>query len=634
MPEFYQSTPRVPVTYENYLHLRYPSDPVISPDGKQAAFVVMMREPDSTKWRRRIWLTNTSDAEPRQWTREERNEREPRWSPDGTQLAFVGEENGKFQLFVRSLDSEHSRRVCTLPGGVSDISWSPDGKRLAFISQDQQEKTSDPIVLGPGPVRRLWTVQVESDQPAPVTPDGVTVWEYRWSPAGQSFALYFSYGSDETDWYNGQVGIVSTLGGMVGQITQLMRQASSLAWSPDSQQIAYISGEWSDPDQGGGDIYVVPAVGGEPRNLTPGIDASPNWCRWLPDGERLLFLALHGVTCQLGIVHAQDGTITMLDPDFAVDVYEARLSVTTDLGQCVTVHSTSQQPPDVWHGELVLSDAHREGMHWRRLSRLNVLAEESFALSPNRRLRYPGADAWLIDALFTPPLNYQGDGLPPLYVDVHGGPSGASLDSWYPSAQILASAGYAVLRPNMRGSWGRGVAFADAVLGDMGGKDFQDIMHGVDFLIEQGLVDASRIAIGGWSNGGFLTAWAITQTGRFKAAMVGAGITDWHNMHAQTNIADADVRLLKANPLENPDAYRRCSPLTYAGKVTTPTLIVHGENDPAVPVAQAYAFYRALREVSIPVECVIYPREGHGLSEPEHNRDYYKRLLAWLDRYV
>ncbi len=185
----------------------------------------------------------------------------------------------------------------------------------------------------------------------------------------------------------------------------------------------------------------------------------------------------------------------------------------------------------------------------------------------------------------------------------------------------------------MRRSWGHGLAFADAVIGDMGGKDFQDILNGVEYLVKQGMVDGNRIAIGGWSNGGYLAAWAVTQTNRFRAAVMGAGISDWHNMHAQSGIPDADVLLLAADLLENSEVYRRHSPITYAGRVTTPTLILHGENDPAVPVAQAYAFYRALHERNVPVELVVYPREGHGVSERAHVIDSLERQLRWLERY-
>jgi dipeptidyl aminopeptidase/acylaminoacyl peptidase len=171
-------------------------------------------------------------------------------------------------------------------------------------------------------------------------------------------------------------------------------------------------------------------------------------------------------------------------------------------------------------------------------------------------------------------------------------------------------------------------------MGDVGGKDLQDILSGIEYVIAQGWVDGNRLAIGGWSNGGFLSAWAVTQTTRFKAALMGAGISDWLNMHAQTNIPDADVLQLVVNPLDQPDVYSQHSPITFASRVQTPTLILHGENDPVVPVAQAYTFYRALRERDVPVETVIYPREGHGLSEWEHSIDAEHRLLRWLQRYV
>jgi dipeptidyl aminopeptidase/acylaminoacyl peptidase len=274
-----------------------------------------------------------------------------------------------------------------------------------------------------------------------------------------------------------------------------------------------------------------------------------------------------------------------------------------------------------------------QSIAWRRLTTLNSMAEELLPRVQTERIRYQGADGQAVYGLFTPPTTKE-EALPPLYVDVHGGPSGADCDNWAGSDQVFLAAGYAVFHPNYRGSWGQGTAFADAVLGNMGGKDLQDILSGIEHLVQAGKVDGNRVAIGGWSNGGFLSAWAVTQTHRFKAAMMGAGISDWHNMHAQTNIADADILLVGCDPLENPDAYRRCSPLTFAANVTTPTLILHGEDDPAVPVAQAYAFYRALRERNVPTECVIYPREGHGLSERDHLRDSTERQLRWFEQFV
>ncbi|GAC1377976.1 MAG: S9 family peptidase [Ktedonobacteraceae bacterium] len=631
---------RVPFGPGAILDLRFPDDINLSPDGKKAAFVVWERNGNEPKRIGRIWIADTSgNTEPRPFTKGKKGDFCPRWSPDSKQLAFIstGEgEKDKPQLYLMSTEGGEPKQVCTMPNGVSDLSWSPDGSRIAFIALEGEEPQSDPMVIAPGRYHRLWIVRADYDIAEPVTPPDVTVWEYAWSQNSKQFALYYSNGPDETDWYRGQIGVVAAGGGAVRQVSQLTRQASGLAYAPDGAQLAYISGEWSDPGRGCGDIFILSLKDGKTRNLTPNIEFSPCWCAWFPDGHRLLYTCCQGVTHQIGILDATDGTVTILAGDFVMWGDQPVLSLTPDLHAFATVHTNQQHPLDIYFGEIASeNNGTARSINWRRLTRLNAIAEETIAAAASKRMRYESIDGWWIDALFTLPTSHKNDELPPLFVNIHGGPSGAWCDDWGTFyTQLLASAGYAVLRPNIRGSWGRGVAFADAVFGDMGGKDLQDILYGIEYLIKQGLVDGSRVAIGGWSNGGYLSAWAVTQTTRFKAAIVGAGITDWHNFHAQTNLADADMRQMAVDPLEQPEVYHRHSPITYAGRVTTPTLILHGENDPAVPVAQAYAFYRALRERNVPVELVVYPREGHGLSERAHVIDSEERLLHWLERYV
>ena len=450
--------------------------------------------------------------------------------------------------------------------------------------------------------------------------------------------MYYATGPGETDWYRGQIGIVAAHGGAIRQVTHLTRQACCLTWSPDATRIAYISGEWSDPDRGGGDIYVLSLHDGEIRNLTPGIGFSPSWCCWYPDGQKLLYAGWDGVSNQIGIVNDTDTRITPLLRDFVVgERFWPHLSPTPDLQRFVFTHS-DKHPYDVWLGEIAYEGDAVPEVHRQRITELNPLLEDTLDLLPNERISYESVDGWRIDAILTMPAKRTDDTLPPLIVNVHGGPSGIRTDDWdnYRS-QMLAAAGYAVLRPNVRGGMGRGVAFADAVLDDMGGKDLQDILYGVEYLIKQGLVDGERVGIMGWSYGGFMVAWAVTQTTRFNAAIMGAGVCDFHSFHAQSNIPDWDMRFLgkePISPLVHPEIYRERSAITYAGRVTTPTLIVHGEKDECVPVNQAYAFYRALSEQKVPTELVVYPREGHGLSERDHMRDYQQRILRWFENYV
>ena len=643
-------SPRLPIKPGTSLSVRIPTDINLSPNGEQAAFVVWEFVAEKPKELARIWVVETAGGEPKPLTRGPKEDTCPRWSPDSQRLAFTsaGEgEKDKAQLFIISPKGEprpgddkrsEAKKVCAMPNGVSDLAWSPDGSRVAFLSLEGEEPKNDPKVIAPDRHRRLWTVRYDYDIPEPVTPDGLTVWEYAWSPDGKQIAMYYTTSSDETDWYRGQIGVVSSSGGTVRQVSQLARQASALTWSPDGKHITYISGEWSDRGLIGGDVFMLPVEGGEAHNLTQGALLSFSYCRWFPDGRRLLYAGWKSLSHQVGIIDTADGTSTVLVDDFVMgEGFGPRFSATPDLRCFATTHSTPQQPYDAWFGRLTREGERVSGVEWQRLSRLNPIAEETFALSPTRRIRYESVDDWQIDALLTLPLTPRGDGpssLPPLIVDVHGGPSWAYTENWGYWSQMLASAGFAVLQPNVRGSLGHGVAFTDAVVGDMGGKDFQDVMRGVDYLIEQGLVDAARVGIMGWSYGGFMTAWAVTQTTRFKAALMGAGVSDFHSFHAQSNIPDWDMRFIVADPLEQPEKYRERSAITYAARVTTPTLIVHGENDLCVPVNQAYAFYRALRERKVPVELVVYPREGHGFNEKEHLKDLEERMLGWFEKYL
>jgi len=620
---------------------------VISPDGKQVAFSIWERAANEQGTQGRIWLVDVSNEqdglpELRPLTHGPATSHNPRWSPDGTRIAYImgigtGEQE-RPQLHIMSANGENARQVCTMPNGVSNIEWSPDGTHIAFLSVEGKEPKHDPIVVTPARHIRLWTVHVESDMPTPITPANLTIWEYAWSPDNRSIALYYSIKPDENGWYEGQIGLVPAHGGAVRQLTHLTQQVSGLTWTPDSRSITYVSGDWSDRGNCSGDIYTLSlenGEGSEPRNLTPGILISPVLPRWFPDGKRLLFNAFSGVTHQLAI-REEDGTITILDDDFMMG--RAQMSTTPDLSAFIVLHGSPQEMYDIWYGTFAdgqQSAKVNKRIAWKRLTQLNPIIEETFALATSERIRYESVDGWQIDAIFTHPGVRKTEGPPPLIVNVHGGPSWAWSDDigvfW---TQMLASAGYAVLRANIRGSWGRGVEFADAVVGDMGGKDFQDIMRGVDYLIERGMVNGDRLGICGWSYGGFMTAWAVSQTTRFKAGVMGAGIADWHSFHAQSSLSDWDARYLKADPLDNPDVYRNWSPITYAKRIVTPTLILHGEKDRDVPVNQGYTFHRALYERGIPTELVVYPRETHGPTERDHMRDIEERTLRWFEQYV
>jgi dipeptidyl aminopeptidase/acylaminoacyl peptidase len=274
---------------------------------------------------------------------------------------------------------------------------------------------------------------------------------------------------------------------------------------------------------------------------------------------------------------------------------------------------------------------------WRQLTCLHPQVA-ALALGETRVLRWQGSDAMAMQGLLILPVGYQKGERVPLITWVHGGPAWLYTQGFYGAGrypeQLFAGAGYAVLLANPRGSAGWGVEFTEANIGDFGGRDYEDIIAGVDHVIALGVADPQRLGIGGWSYGGFMTAWAVTQTNRFKAAMMGAGICNWRSFHGVAEIGTWDQISYRASPYEQGGRYDRFSAIHYIDRVTTPTLIVHGAEDVIVPVGQSYEFFRALKDHGVPTELVVYPREPHGFRERGHNIDRIRRFLAWFQRYI
>lgn len=279
----------------------------------------------------------------------------------------------------------------------------------------------------------------------------------------------------------------------------------------------------------------------------------------------------------------------------------------------------------------------RESLAWTQRTTIHARQAAELAVGETRTVRWKSVDGLEIQGILILPVGYTEGERVPLITWVHGGPAWLYTHAYQAGGrglQMLAGAGYAVFLPNPRGSNGWGVPFLEQNIGDFGGKDYEDIISGIDALVGQGLVDPERLGIGGWSYGGFMTAWAISQTTRFKAAIVGAAITNWRSFHGAAHIGLWDRVSMRANPYELGGLYDQRSPISFVEHVTTPSLVLHGERDRIVPVDQGYEWFRALKDRGVPVEMVVYPREGHGISEHLHQLDRLRRWLAWLQKYV
>jgi dipeptidyl aminopeptidase/acylaminoacyl peptidase len=286
-------------------------------------------------------------------------------------------------------------------------------------------------------------------------------------------------------------------------------------------------------------------------------------------------------------------------------------------------------PRDVWIAHL------SESVEWKQLTWMNPQTEE-IALGETESIRWQAPDGWEIQGFLIKPLNYEKGKRYPLITNVHGGPSWYFGYRYYGfgTLHMLAARGYAVLLPNPRGSVSWGTAFTESNVGDMGGKDFGDILAGIDSLIAQGIADANRLGIMGGSYGGFMVAWAVTQTDRFRAAVNLFGITNWLSFHGTSNLAAWDAIHLAADPYAVNGTYAQFSPMTHVQRVKTPTLILQGEIDPYVPASQSYEFFRALKDHKVETELVVYPREKHGFVEKKHYVDSIKRIVEWFERHI
>lgn len=633
-----------PLLVDDYLQLQLPDDAQISPDGRWVAYVVGENGKAAADKppRSQLWLTPADGSgAARRLTAGPSQDKSPRWAPAGDRLAFLSDrsEPGKgFQIYLLPMAGGEATALTSVKGRIADIAWCRDGRHIAFTMADAEaEGRGDVIHFEEHPLfQGLYLADAASGDVRRLSPEGVQVWEFAESADGADFAVVTSAAPWEWSWYEASVGRVPAAGGVVAEVCRVAgRQVASPVWSPDGQQIAFLAGALSDRGSVGAGLWVAPASGGEARHVTDGYEGSFTWLSW-QEPRNLLFMGYQGMKGSIGRVRL-DGKVELLYQE-AVGFgprRQPRFTLDKDGKHLAAVREDLRSLADVW-----VADLSGGKPEWQRRTDVNPAAA-SMERGDARIIQWKAPDGMAIEGvLLTPPGWDKGrvDGQPggtaggalPMVVIVHGGPTALySARTMWLWAPFLATRDMAVLMPNPRGSTGRGLTFAEANLGDMGGADLQDILAGVDACIEMGVADADRLGIAGWSYGGYMSAWATTQTRRFKAAVVGAGIANWVSFHGTSEIPTWDAAYLKDQPYGG-EAYRQWSPLTHVSAVTAPTLILHGEQDTCVPVGQAYEWFRALKEHGVKACLRVYPREPHGLRERAHDKEMQEAAVAWL----
>ncbi len=635
--------------------MRRLADAAISPDGAWVLYTVRRWETSSSdrekkEQRSQVWRVPAAGGDVRPLTFDEAGASAPAWSPDGRYVSFlsargVGEDR-RPQIWIMRTDGGEATKLTDAKEGVASYAWSLDGTRIGYVSREPenadaeaQRKRGDDRRVFEDEFRmaHLWVVDVASQKAGRIT-DGSAMTirgDLSWSP--DSARVAFTAAPTPMVRDNRQDVYIATLADKrVEKITTNVGSDSSPRWSPDGSTIAFTTEPGAvepgpdglgtvDPRQSRLALYDVPT-----RTIADAFDArfdiEPRSLTWAPDGRRLIFNAGKGAYSEAFSYEPGTKRYAQLTTNRVITLG----TLSKDGSTVAFVMESATQPADVYVSDLAFLTP-------RRLTSANPQAAE-FALGETEVITWKN-EGFDIEGVLLKPAGFRPGTRVPLLVVVHGGPAGAHLDNYRvgygDGGQHWAGQGWAVLYPNPRGGTNYGEKFMRANIPDWGGGDFRDIMAGVDAAIARGIADPDRLAIQGWSYGGYMTSWAVTQTTRFKAAMVGAGITNLWSMYGTNDLPNYLAAFFRGVPSkETLPLYMERSALTHASTVTTPTLILHGGNDERVPIGQPMEFYRALKERGTPVELVFYPRQGHGLQEYHHQLDRLRRQFDWVVKYT
>lgn len=612
------------LTPEAFLELRSLQDPQFSPDGSRVAFVV--NEPRTGEKRlRHIWIYEKSKNAARQLTFSAKSESFPRWSPDGRQLAFLSNRGGdEQQIYVLRMEGGEAAPLTKGKASASELAWSPDGKSIAFLAPDEKteaeekkEKDKDDahVVDKEDKQARLRVIDVASKQVRTLTEASWKVEELQWMRDGNSIVVKAT-DRPASDRFTDRIFAVNVADGKIRELLAPRGPFGEIRVSPDGKGIGFIGCRDDGPQPH--DLQILPLSVGVAKNLTGANLDRPiesfEWTKgWLvavyADGFRSKFTGYSG-----------EGERSGEAADMGINPGPFSVSPSGEIA-FVGQSTTSMQ-------ELWLRDIHGKAA---QISHVND-GWKQYAVTAPEYYKYKSGE-WNIEAALLKPAGYDGKTKLPLVVLVHGGPTGNWQDSIEAWGQLLVNRGYVVLYPNIRGSVGYGQKFVESNRADWGGGDFKDVMAGVDDLIAKGVADPERLGIAGWSYGGYMAEWAVTQTTRFKAAVSGAGMANLISEYG-TEEGPAYDEWFWGVPYEKPEGFLNSSPFLYLKNAKTPTLIFQGEEDPIDPKGQSQELYRGLKRYGVESELVLYPREPHGFQEAKHRVDVQKRMVEWFEKYL
>ena len=623
-------------SFEALLSLERVSDPRISPDGQTIAYVVTTTDWDANRYDREIWLARWGKTPFRLTTTDSASSTTPRWSLDGERIAFLADRGDDTQVFVIQANGGEALALTAVDGGVTSFQWSPDGTRIAFTARDpepeaakeRKDRYGEFAVEDADPqMTHLWVADAVPDATPTRLTSGTafTVDDFSWSPDGTAIAFSHRPFPHPEAWPLSDISIVGVEGGPVTALVREPGADGDPIWSPDGAWILF-SGMFQDTaGYRNARLARVSAGGGVPEILAPAFDENPYPVAWNASG--IWFLASRRTAMHLYHLDTVSGTVV---PHIAEPGVIQSVDFSRDGRTVAFAAYDATTLPEIYRSPVTRP---------RPVSVTDMSAQlADWPLGSSEVVTWQSRDGAEIEGVLLLPPGYQPGTAHPLFVVIHGGPTGTSRPapvsmSPYPVNAWLAR-GAVVLMPNYRGSAGYGEAFRALNVRNLGIGDAWDVLAGVDHLVERGIADPRRLGVMGWSQGGYISAFLATTTDRFRAISVGAGISNWITYYVNTDIHFFTRDYLKATPWDDPEIYAATSPITHVKNAGTPTLIQHGEFDRRVPIPNAYELYQGLQDVGVPTKLVVYKGFGHGITKPKERLAALQHNWEWFERYL
>ena len=613
----------------------------ISNDGKSIAYVVRepIMEDKKSEYLSQIWVTDTESKENIQYTFNQKSSSSPKFSPDGKKIAFLSSRSGKNQIWIINTLGGEARMLTKEKKGVRSIKWSPDGKMISFLKSDDdtedeiksKENKTDVILVDKNfKYSHIYSYRLDEDTVTKVTSGNYSVNSFDYSPNGKK--IIFSHQEDtniNTGFINTDISVIDSDGKNLKILVDRPGRDGNPIFSGDGNKFAFISSGGKQESIGLGDVFVYDLKNNEIKKLANTFNRSSNIISWTSDDENLIISESVKTTGQLLLLPTNgDGYISWSKEKYNNGVISSVVKSKFS-EKIVLCYENLNTPVEVY-----ISETNKPS--FEKISDINNLKYPK--LSKTEIISWKSFDGKEIEGILTYPKNYKKGSKYPVILQIHGGPAGVFSERFNGRPGIymteyFSEKGYITIKPNPRGSTGYGKEFRYANYKDWGYGDYEDVVSGVDKVIEMGIGDPDRQFVMGWSYGGYLTSFIVTKTNRFKAASMGAGLPNLISMVTTTDIQDYLVAHMGAEFWEDYDTYEKHSAIYQIKNTKTPTQIIHGSNDLRVPFTQGQEFYRALDRLGVDTEMVVYPRTPHGPREPKFLMDVSDRILTWFEKY-